>query len=166
MRSICVRKHGQDLWTMNEKRRKELQLFTSRPEGCEIPSLHSSGKTVVAQLRSSTARVTEHSTRMQAQGGSGCVSARSCLSAAAAAFRDCGASGSASATRTSGPCAKESCRTPILFKQSRVELPKCEPGRRRPFRRVQKPWSVRLCDGLPRSVAVLGDRRLVQSALR
>ena len=32
-------------------------------------------------------------------------------------FRECGASGSATAARTSGPCAKESCRTPILNKQ-------------------------------------------------
>ena len=50
-------------------------------------------------------------------------------------FRECGASGSATAARTSGPCAKESCRTPILNKQSR---------------RVQKPWSFRLSDDLPR----------------
>ena len=38
-------------------------------------------------------------------GSSGCISVRSCRSAAAAAFRECGASGSASAARTSGPCA-------------------------------------------------------------
>ena len=43
-------------------------------------------------------------------------------------FRGCGASGSATADRTSGPC-----------KQSR---------------RVQKPWSFRLSDDLPRGVAV------------
>ena len=36
-------------------------------------------------------------------GSSGCISVRSCFSAAAAAFRECGASGSASAARTSGP---------------------------------------------------------------
>ena len=65
-------------------------------------------------------------------------------------FRECGASGSATAARTSGPCAMESCRTPILNKQSR---------------RVQKPWSFRLSDDLPRGVAVLGDRQLVQGAL-
>ena len=47
-------------------------------------------------------------------------------------FRECGASGSATAARTSGQCAKESCKTPFLNKQTRVELPKCEPGRRRP----------------------------------
>ena len=77
----------------------------------------------------------------------------------------CGASGSTTAARTSGPCAKESCRTPILNKQSRVELPKCKPGRRRSFRRVQKPWSFRLCDDLPRGVAVLGDRRSMLSCI-
>ena len=80
-------------------------------------------------------------------------------------FRECEASGSTTAARTSGPCAKESCRTPILNKQSRVELPKCKPGRRRSIRRVQKPWSFRLCDDLPCGVAVLGDRQLVQGAL-
>ena len=79
--------------------------------------------------------------------------------------RECGASGSTTPARTSGPCAKESCRTPIINKQSRVELPKCKPGRRRSFRRVQKPWSFRLCDDLPRGVAVLGDRQLLQGAL-
>ena len=35
MRSIWLRKCGQDLWTMSEKSRGELQLFMSRPEGCE-----------------------------------------------------------------------------------------------------------------------------------
>ena len=80
-------------------------------------------------------------------------------------FRACGASGSATPARTSGPCAKESCRTPILKKQSRVELPKCDPGRRRPFSRVRKPWSFRLYGGLPRRVAVLCDRRPVLSCI-
>ena len=60
----------------------------------------------------------------------GCISVRSCRSAAAANtcnfFRERGASGSATAQ-----CAKESCRTPTLNKQTRVELPKCEPGPRR-----------------------------------
>ena len=69
------------------------------------------------------------------------------------------------AARTSGPFAKESWRTPILNRQTRVELPKCEPGRRRPFRRVRKPWSFRLCDSLPRGVAVLGDPRPMLSCI-
>ena len=30
---------------------------------------------------------------------------------------------------------------------------------------MRKPWSLRLCDSLPRGVAVLGDRPLVQGAL-
>ena len=30
-----IREHGQDLWTISERSRGELQLFTSRPEGCE-----------------------------------------------------------------------------------------------------------------------------------
>ena len=45
------------------------------------------------------------STHNAGSGSSGCISVRSCRSAAAAAFRECGASGSASAARTSGPCA-------------------------------------------------------------
>ena len=65
-------------------------------------------------------------------GSSGCISVRSNRSAAAAAFRECEASGSASAARTSGPCA-------IL--------------------------TFRLRGGLPRGVAVLGDRRLGLSGI-
>ena len=37
----------------------------------------------------------------------------------------------ASAARTSGPCAKESCRTPPLMSTPEWRLRKCEPGRRR-----------------------------------
>ena len=37
------------------------------------------------------------------------------------------------------------------------------PGLRRPFRGVRGSWSFRLCGGLPRDVAILGDRRPVLS---
>ena len=70
--------------------------------------MHSSGHTFVAALQES--RSTQQESRLRS---SGCISARSCLSAAAANTSNA----SATAARTSGPCAKESCRTPILNKQ-------------------------------------------------
>ena len=39
------------------------------------------------------------------------------------------------------------------------------PGLRRPFRGVRGSWSFRLCGGLPRDVAILGDRRPVLSCI-
>ena len=77
---------------------------------------------------------------------SGCISVRSSRSAAAANIvsfpAECGASGAASAARTSGPCAKESCRTPTLISTPERRLRKCEPGRRR---RPGLPWFLQVC---------------------
>ena len=47
-------------------------------------------------------RIMKYSTNA-GSGSGGFISVRSCFSAASAAFRECGASGSASAARTSGP---------------------------------------------------------------
>ena len=61
----------QDLWTMSKRSRAELQLSISRPEGCADRKAAKSKcepHTFVAQWRSSSARVTKYSTRMQAQG--------------------------------------------------------------------------------------------------
>ena len=102
MWSIWFRERGQDHWTMSKSSPGELQLSISRPEGCKNPRVHSSGYTFVAQW-SSTARVKECSSDA-GSGSSGCMSARPCRSAIAAAFRECGATNSASAARTSGPC--------------------------------------------------------------
>ena len=80
-------------------------------------------------------------------GSSGCISVRSCRSAAAADFRDCEASGSATAARTSGPCA-------ISRALAWTALPQ-----------YAGVVTFRLRGGLPRGVGVLGDRRLGLSAL-
>ena len=71
-------------------------------EGCEILSVHSSGNTFVTKT-SSTAKVHGVLNKNAGSGSSGCISVRSCFSAAAAVFRECGASGSASTARTCGP---------------------------------------------------------------
>ena len=98
----------------------------SRPEGCEQTGRLRNSE--FAQLRKYScctmkvqdSRVTEHSTRIQAQGVQlhqcEVVSFR-CCGKHIQCFPECGASGSATAARTSGPCAKVSCRTPILNKQ-------------------------------------------------
>ena len=69
-------------------------------------------------------------------GSSGCISVRSCRSAAAAAFRECGASGSANHVQ---------CKEPW----PEAALP-----------RHAGVVTFRLRGGLPRGVAVLGNRRL------
>ena len=81
---------GQDLWTISKRSRGELQLFMSRPEGCEQTGrLRNSD---IAQLRKyifCTMKVQhckshEALNKKAGSGSSGCISARSCLSAAAA----------------------------------------------------------------------------------
>ena len=98
MRSIWFRKHGQGLWTMNEKRRKELQLIMSRPEGCEQTGRLRNSE--FAQLRKYIrCKKVQHCKNHEAlnknpgSGSSGCISAKSCLSAVAT--NTCTASASA-----------------------------------------------------------------------
>ena len=149
MRSIWFRKRGQDLWTMSEKSRGELQLFMSNREGCEQTGRLRNSE--FAQLRKyicCTIKV-QHCKSHEAlnkNAGSevGAASVRgrvfpllrqthSMLPRVRSIwFRNCGQD-------LWTPCAKESCRTPILNRQSRVKLPKCKPGQRRSIRRLQKP---------------------------
>ena len=106
--------------------------------------------------------------RNAGSGSSGCISVRSCLSAAAANTSNASANAEPLVPRPRpGPLdhVQVSCRTPSPNEQTRVKMPKCEPGRRRPFRRMRKSWSFRLCGGLPRGVAVLGDRRPMLSCI-
>ena len=110
MQSIWFRERGQDLWTKSKRSRGELQLSISRPEGCAD---RKAAKSECAQLRKyirCTMKVQHCNSqgvlnKNAGSGSSGCISARSCFSAAAVAFRECKESGSASAARTSGPCA-------------------------------------------------------------
>ena len=75
-----------------------------RPEGCKNPSVNPR-KHIRFTMKNPHCKSQGVLNKGAGSGSSGCISVRSCRSAAAAAFRDCGASGSASAARTSGPCA-------------------------------------------------------------
>ena len=79
---------GQDLWTINERSRGELQLFMSRPEGCEQTGrLRNSEFAQLRKYSCCTMKVQHcksHGALNKNAGSGGCISARSCLSAAAA----------------------------------------------------------------------------------
>ena len=138
---VATCKRSQDLCT-SKRSRGELQLCTGRPEGCQNPILGSSGNTFGAQQRSSTAKSHEVLNKNACSGSSGCIRVRSCFSTTAVAFRECAASGSASAARTM--CKIKS------------------PSLRRPFRSMRGSWSFRLCGDLPRDVAVVVVPPVVQ----
>ena len=87
-----------------------LQLSISRPEGCADRKAAKIRVCTAQKYKRFTMKVQHcksHGVLVKnaGSGSSGCISVRSCRSAAAAAFRECGASGSVSAARTSGPCA-------------------------------------------------------------
>ena len=108
-----------------------------RPEGCEI-------RVCTAQEIQCCTMNVQHCkshgalNKNAGSGSSGCISVRSCRSSAAADFRECRASGFASAARTSGPCA-------IQESWPEAALPRCAgvmvvPSLRRPASRCRGTW--------------------------
>ena len=115
----------------------------------------------------STARVTKHSTRPAGSESSGCISARSCLSAVAGkhirCFRiwlhDCGKLDHVQLAVRWNSYSQTSC--PELEK-----LPKCLTDLEAALPSVcGGSWSFRVCGSLPRGVAVLCDRRPMLSCI-
>ena len=118
---------------MSKRSHGELQLSLSRPEGCKNPSVHSSGYTFVAQ------------TRMQAQG----VAAASVRGHVVPQLRLLSAN-----AEHLDPRARPRPLDHVQYK---------EPWPEAAFPRHAGVVTFRLRGGLPRGVAVLGDRRPVLS---
>ena len=157
---------------MNERSRGELQLFMSRPEGCEQNGrLRNSEfaqlrKYICCTMKVQHCKSHEALNKNAGTGSSGCISARSCLSAVAANTSNASASAEHLIPRLRpGPLDHvQRSHVELLFSTSSPE-------------QTKRPWLLHTTKGppparlalwqfhLPRGVAVLGDRQLVQGAL-